>query len=263
MATPIKGIPTNQTWAGNSPNKLEISDADKGKGIIFQSNIVSNQLNTAFNTLSENQRYMQCSGGFYLENMRYFKGHIVAINVITNPTFGLGIRYFQCINDNNGAGIVNINPYKNVTNKTNNNGLTTYTANTINSAYWAECSGVTSELQKFTEDAVSDKWKDLGSVSGSFSMNFGGDNDKFNNFTLSLTANTKFTTVASVSSCKERSGLLVIKSGGDKLTNFFSAGVAYYSFEMPFPTPPVNGLSMLVFPYKLIPSLNKVIFSRA
>ncbi|EGV1470916.1 hypothetical protein JF110_001641 [Campylobacter jejuni] len=262
---PIKFIPVNQPWAGETPNKLELGDTEIGQGIVFQSNIVSNQLNSALNTLSENLRYNQCAGGFYLPNMRYFKGHIVALNVIVNSKYGVGIRYFQCINDNNEQGIVNVHPYINITQQTDGNGLITYTATGVNTTYWQECVGVSKELSDQVQDAISDKWKDLGSVSGNFNnFNFGGANNNFNNFLLTLTANTNFGALASVTSAKERSGMFVIKSGGQFLKKFFTAGVAYYSFGVPFSILPEgsNNGDMLMIPYKVIPSLNKVVFTR-
>ncbi|HDZ5024766.1 TPA: hypothetical protein RTG57_001716 [Campylobacter jejuni] len=263
--TPIKFIPVNQTWAGETPNKLELGDTEIGQGIVFQSNIVSNQLNSAFNILSENLRYHQCAGGFYLPNMRYYQGHIVALNVIINPKYGVGIRYFQCINDNNGQGIVNVHPYTNIVQQTDGNGLITYTANNVNTAYWSECVGVSKELNDQVQEAISDKWKDLGSVSGSFNnFNFGGTNNNYNNFFLTLTANTNFGALASVTSARERSGMFVIKAGGKFLQRFFTGSVVYYSFNVPFTVVPEgsNNGAMLMLPYKVIPSLNKVVFTR-
>lgn len=260
----IKAIPTNQPWAGDTPNKIVYNEQDLSQGIKFKSNIVSNQLNTALNDLSENMRFMQCSGGVYIQNMRYYRGHIVALHVITNDRYGIGVRFFQCINDNNGVGIVNEFPYLNVTNTTDGNGLKIYSANGINTTYWRECDAVGRELQDKVQNALSDKWKHLGAVRGNFDMNFGGNNNNFNNFTIDLTGSTQFNNILAVNSAKERSGLLVIKRGGANLKKFFNAGVAYFTFDIPFAIIPQgsNNGSMMIFPYKLIPQLNKVIFTR-
>lgn len=260
----INAKPINATWAGDTPNKQEYDNNKIKAGIVFQSQVISKELNSALNTLSENMRYMQCAGGFYLENMRYFKGHIVALNVITNSKYGVGIRYFQCINDDNGKGIVNKFPYNTISARSDGNGLITYTVSGVNTTYWRECDAITKEIQDYTQNAIADKWKDLRNVSGTFNMNFGGTNNNFNNFTLTLTGATNFGIVSPVTGVKERSGLIVIKSGGANLKKFFDAGVAYYSFVVPIPIAPEGSgnNNMLIFPYKLIPQLNKVVFTR-
>lgn len=106
---------------------------------------------------------------------------------------------------------------------------------------------------KWSHILIQDKWKDLGNINGNYSLNFGGANNDYNNFWLTLTGTTKFTTVVTTNA-KERSGLLVVKSGGANLQQMFTN--AYWSFTVPIlsaPNASSNG-SYLVFPYKLMPT---------
>lgn len=97
-----------------------------------------------------------------------------------------------------------------------------------------------------------DKWKNLGSVRGTFNLVINGANDDYNNFYIVLTGSTNFGTVT-FTNAAERSGILCIVSGGTYLAKFFSN--VYYSFTIPISSPPNNSNngSLLYFPYKCMP----------
>lgn len=103
-------------------------------------------------------------------------------------------------------------------------------------------------------------WRDLGNVTGTYNFNFGGANNDYDNFTMALTGTTNFGTVTSAGS-RERSGLLLIRSGGTRLNRFFTNAV--FSFSVPilsYPNNSGNG-NILVFPYYIMPT-GFVIFTR-
>jgi outer membrane murein-binding lipoprotein Lpp len=126
--------------------------------------------------------------------------------------------------------------------------LTTDTNNSITAI-----NNAISDINKRIDGMNQDKWKDLGNVTGNYSLNLGGANNEFNNFWLTLTGTTKFTTVVTTGA-KERSGLIVVKSGGEHLQQMFTN--AYWSFTVPILSAPnsSNNGSYLVFPYKLMPT---------
>lgn len=115
------------------------------------------------------------------------------------------------------------------------------------------CQNNTANKNVWSYILIQDKWKDLGNISGNYSLNFAGANNNYNNFWLNLTGTTKFTTVVT-KGAKERSGLLVVKAGGTRLQQMFTN--AYWSFTVPIlsaPNASSNG-NYLVFPYKLMPT---------
>ena len=122
------------------------------------------------------------------------------------------------------------------------------------------CQNNTNNANVWSYILIQDKWKDLGNVSGNYSLNFGGANNNYNNFWMTLTNNTNFTTVVTTGA-KERSGVIVIRNGGTKLQKMFSN--AFWSFTVPILSAPnaSNNGNYLVFPYKLLPT-GLVIFTR-
>lgn len=249
MGKEAKNTPINTTWAEETPNVVAQTDNDRRKGIEFQSLIVSNQLNSAFKTISDAMRFHQCNGGQWLQNFNYSVGNVVAVIVTLPERDGLfECQYFRCKADN-----VNVFPYVSYS-PTTQNGVSVYRVSSAAvQPQWELCNGLEKWVDKTIDDKTSDKWKNLGSVAGTFNLDFSGANNNFNNFSLSLSGSTRFQT-CNFMGAKERSGLLVITSGGNYLSAFFSN--AYYSFGVPFdPLPNNSGEgNKLVFPFKIVPN---------
>ena len=107
---------------------------------------------------------------------------------------------------------------------------------------------------------IQDRLKNLGSISGDYAFDF-NDHPNINNFTLTLTANTNFTTITGTGA-KERSGYFRILSGGTYLKQMFTNSI--YSFTVPFnyhAKNTNNGNEVYLF-YKLFPD-GKVAFTKA
>lgn len=119
--------------------------------------------------------------------------------------------------------------------------------NTANSNVWV---GVNPDL-----------WYDFGEVSGTFSLNF-KQYDNYNNFRVTLTGDTRFTSVIAAGA-RERSGLLMVYGNPwDRMKSFFSN--VYYSFEFKFDEKPKGVGSdgnLFIFPYK-ITNRSEIIFTR-
>ena len=149
------------------------------------------------------------------------------------------------------TNISNIN--KRITDNVNtiNGKITKLTTDTNNSI--TAINNAISDINKRIDGMNQDKWKDLGNVKGNYSLNLGGANNEYNNFWITLTGTTKFTSIVTTGA-KERSGLIVVKSGGEHLQQMFTN--AYWSFTVPILSAPnsSNNGSYLVFPYKLMPT---------
>lgn len=73
--------PIEKAWASDSSNKENLDTQAIGAGIERQAFITSNQLNSAFNDLSQNQLYIQQNGALpYNEKVTYHAGAIVSLN---------------------------------------------------------------------------------------------------------------------------------------------------------------------------------------
>ena len=250
MAKASVETPINTVWAENTPNVQTQTDDMRQKGIEFQSLIVSNQLNSAMKTLSEAMRWAQASGGYWQKGFNYSIGNIVCIIVNTLKPNGFECQWFRCVRDN-----TNQMPYTG-SKVTTQNGVSVFTniaSSRVNTTYWSLCNAWESRMETLIETITTDAWKNLGNVKGTYNLNFGGANNEFNNFYMSLTGATNFGT-ATFNGAKERSGLLCITGGGTYLNQFFSN--AYYSFAIPFTAAPQNSnnLAKIIFPYKLVPS---------
>ena len=121
------------------------------------------------------------------------------------------------------------------------------------------CIDNTKDNNEWILSLIQDRLYDLGSISGTFDLNF-NDYNRWNNFIIRLTGSTSFGTVAA-SGAKERSGYIRILSGGNYLTSFFSNAI--YSFTVPFNYHAQNtssGDEVFLF-YKIFPD-GKVLFTK-
>ena len=121
------------------------------------------------------------------------------------------------------------------------------------------CIDNTKDNNQWILSLIQDRLYDLGTVSGTFDLNFNNYN-RWNNFTIRLSGSTRFGTVTA-SGAKERSGYIRILSGGNYLTSFFSNAI--YSFTVPFNYHAQNtssGNEVFLF-YKIFPD-GKVLFTK-
>lgn len=248
MAKEAIPTPINTVWAEQTPNTVTQTDDMRRVGIEFQSLIVSNQLNSAFKTISEAVRWIQASGGMWQPNFNYSVGNLVSV-IVTLPN-GNGLyecQWFRCVADN-----TNTHPY-NVATPITQNGVTIYSVSGAVNPAWVLCNGFEKRMEQKIDEAISDQWLDLGTAAGSFNLNFGGANNNYNNFFLRLAGNTSLGT-ATFAGAKERSGLFCILSGGKYLQGMFSNSYCGVKFPVKNNAALSGDSNKLVFPYKLVPS---------
>lgn len=141
----------NSVWAGDTPNKLNINDQEIGQGVLYQSLVVSNQMNGALFKMSQALRAHQLSGGYYTYGQRYFKGQIVKASVIEDVAYRPTMRFYECIDDDNGQGLVDTPLYTTIDATTDFGGVRTYTVNpnNLNTQYWRQLDGSEQQLREF------------------------------------------------------------------------------------------------------------------
>lgn len=125
----VTPIPLNSVWAIDTPNKMNLNDDDRNQGLVYQSMVISNQINGALYQMSDALRFNQLTGGYYVPGQRYFVGQIVKMKVIENASYPPSMRFFECIADNNGNGIVDVLPYNVIQSFTDLGGVRCYTVN--------------------------------------------------------------------------------------------------------------------------------------
>lgn len=74
----ITNKPIQNIWASNTTNIETSSTADK-QGILYGADIVSNQLNGALNTLSNQVAFSQYNGAQYSDDLTYNVGNVVSV----------------------------------------------------------------------------------------------------------------------------------------------------------------------------------------
>lgn len=130
----ITNKPIQNIWASNTTNIEPSSNADT-QGILYGSDIVSNQLNGALNTLSNQVAFSQYNGGQYSADLTYNVGNVVSVYYRQSNGMNYSQALFKCINDNGGNGIKGIAPINNGTTN-NENGITYITGGGINTNNW-------------------------------------------------------------------------------------------------------------------------------
>ena len=127
---PIKNI-----WASKTTNIESSSNADV-QGIQYGSEIVSNQLNGALNTLSNQVAFTQYNGGQYNSGLSYNVGNVVSLYYRASESVSYVKTFFKCINDNGGNGITNISPISGG-NASVESGITFITGGDFNITNWS------------------------------------------------------------------------------------------------------------------------------
>lgn len=130
----ITNKPIQNIWASKTTNIEPSSTADQ-QGILYGSDIVSNQLNGALNTLSNQVAFSQYNGAQYSADLTYNVGNVVSVYYRQSNGMNYSHALFKCINDNGGNGIKGIAPINNGTNN-NENGITYITGGSINANNW-------------------------------------------------------------------------------------------------------------------------------
>ncbi len=130
----ITNKPIQNIWASNTTN-IEPSSSADNQGILYGADIVSNQLNGALNTLSNQVAFSQYNGAQYSDELTYNVGNVVSVYYRQSNGMNYSQALFKCINDNGGNGIKGIPPINNGTNN-NENGITYITGGSINTTNW-------------------------------------------------------------------------------------------------------------------------------
>ena len=130
----ITNNPIKNIWASNTTNIEPSSSADT-QGILYGADIVSNQLNGALNTLSNQVAFNQYNGGQYNSELSYNVGNVVSLYYRATSNDSYVKSFFKCINDNGGNGITNINPI-NGGNVSLESGIVFVTGGSVNTANW-------------------------------------------------------------------------------------------------------------------------------
>lgn len=131
----ITNNPIKNIWASNTTNIEPSSSADT-QGILYGADIVSNQLNGALNTLSNQVAFNQYNGGQYNSELSYNVGNVVSLYYRATTNDSYVKSFFKCINDNGGNGITNINPI-NGGNVSLESGIFFVTGGSINTNNWS------------------------------------------------------------------------------------------------------------------------------
>lgn len=151
MTKEIIPQPLNSVWAVDTPNKLNINDDETNQGVLYQSLVVSNQMNGALYKMSQALRAQQLSGGYYTYGQRYFKGQIVKASVIEDVRYRPTVRFYECIDDDGGQGLVDTPLYNQVQATVDLGGVRTYTVDPgqLNTTNWKQLDGSEQQLREF------------------------------------------------------------------------------------------------------------------
>ena len=131
----ITNNPIKNIWASNTTNIEPSSSADT-QGILYGSDIVSNQLNGALHTLSNQVAFNQYNGGQYNSELSYNVGNVVSLYYRASESVSYAKTFFKCINDNGGNGITNISPISGG-NSSVESGITFVTGGSFNTTNWS------------------------------------------------------------------------------------------------------------------------------
>lgn len=242
--------PYDLTWSSQTANSYILSNDAIGVGVGYQSPVLSNLINSAFQRVTGYQQYAQSNNDFYQPTMTYFKGAVVKVfmNVATPTASGSDIKTFECINDNGGVGIRNIAPL--ITNNTLElNGLTRleFTGANYNALYWKEVTPTAKVIEGYDPE----KAINLGNIQGTFNLNLDtSPNNTAGIFYMTLTANTNFGTFT----CTKhgRTGMIIVQGANylmQLFTNVYTSLVANnLQNENPKPQGSNNG-ALRVFLY--------------
>lgn len=131
----ITDKPIQNIWASKTTNIESSSNAD-AQGIQYGAEIVSNQLNGALNTLSNQVAFNQYNGGQYNSALSYNVGNVVSLYYRASESVSYVKTFFKCINDNGGNGITNISPISGG-NASVESGITFITGGSLNTTNWS------------------------------------------------------------------------------------------------------------------------------
>ncbi len=131
----ITDKPIQNIWASKTTNIESSSNAD-AQGIQYGAEIVSNQLNGALNTLSNQVAFNQYNGGQYNSGLSYNVGNVVSLYYRASESVSYVKTFFKCINDNGGNGITNIAPISGG-NASVESGVTFVTGGDFNTTNWS------------------------------------------------------------------------------------------------------------------------------
>ena len=131
----ITNKPIKNIWASNTTN-IEASSSADTQGILYGADIVSNQLNGALNTLSNQVAFNQYNGGQYNSELSYNVGNVVSLYYRASDSVSYVKTFFKCINDNGGNGITNISPINNG-NSSVESGIIFITGGSVNTTNWS------------------------------------------------------------------------------------------------------------------------------
>lgn len=131
----ITDKPIQNIWASQTTNIEASSEAD-AQGIQYGAEIVSNQLNGALNTLSNQVAFNQYNGGQYNSTLSYHVGNVVSLYYRASESVSYVKTFFKCINDNGGNGITNVSPISGA-NASVESGIMFVTGGSFNNTNWA------------------------------------------------------------------------------------------------------------------------------
>lgn len=161
MTKDVNLQPQNVTFADETPNIIEKTTQETEQGILYQSFVVSNEMNGILNAISNNVRNLQLTGGYFTPGQCYYKGQFCCAIVIENEQFGGSVKFFECINDDGGRGIID-QPLFRTAQFIDTSGVRAYKATEadVNTTYWKMLSGAEAALKKFVEDEINNmkKW---------------------------------------------------------------------------------------------------------
>lgn len=121
----------NKPFASETTNKITLSESEIEKGIEYKGSIVSNQLNGVVHWITDNLRYMQSSGGYYLHDKEYHKNDICVI--LHKVEDNIQLKYFLCLSNETIKGIT---PIENASIDDTNKDYAIYVGGRVNNLYW-------------------------------------------------------------------------------------------------------------------------------
>lgn len=252
-----QGYPLEKAWASNTSNIASLTEDDKGKGIIYQSDVISSFMNGALRDISNSVRWTMFNAGEYQQNVMYDPGNCVRTRVWCEDVKQWYFADYIYTGGANGETTANRFPSKLPTRESVSKQTFIVTPSlkdlynpanvdefwSINNAFY---NFMMAEFEKMKEefrqeitillDRNQPKWQDLGNVAGTFDLDLGPE---FNCYYMRLTGPTTFRNIITTNAV-EKSGLIVILSGADNIQSLWTGTNMIYSFDWPFDPAPKN-----------------------
>ncbi len=252
-----QGYPLEKSWASNTSNIVSLTEEEKGKGIIYQSDVVSSFMNGALRDISNSVRWTMFGSAEYQENVVYDPGNCVRIRVWCEDVKKWAFVNYVYEGGPQSESTANRYPCK-LSTRQSVSKQTFIVAPSLKEVYntantdefWSIDSAfydfLMAEFERIRQEIINEvnklldrnqpKWQNLGNVQGTFDLNLAPE---FNCYYMRLIGATTFRNILTAGAI-EKSGLIVILSGANHIQSLWSGTNIIYSFDWPFDPMPKN-----------------------